>query len=795
MKPWMLSKRSCLWLRRVSRLRCDNGGEYIGENFQKYCRTKGIQVEYTVPHTPEQNGVSERFNRTIMDKARSMIEDSGMSKVMCCEAVLTAVYLINRSPTAALTGNQTPYEMWHGQKPDVSKLRIFGSKAFCCVPKAKRKKLDSRSQECHLVGYGVNGYRVWDGRRVFLARDVVIEESPLAEQVRGVEEEREEDSMNRRQLAGPVSFDSAEESDHPGAAEAGGGEEDGAVGGEAVNDEEDVEGDTDELPEASGAVRRSERVRKPPSKLKDYICVAFALNAESYVEDIADIDDLKRMEDWPDWKRAIEEELGSLAENDTWQLVDLPQGRRAIDCKWVFRLKLNSDGSIQKRKARLVAKGFSQRYGFDFSETYAPVAKMSTVRTMLALANHHDLVVHQMDVKSAFLHGRLTEDIYMRQPRGFEEGNQVCKLNKSIYGLKQASKAWNDRFNQFAAQIGFHRCEEDACLYVRNGKSGPVYLLLYVDDILILSKSLREVQIVKELLKHEFKMVDLGDAEMFLGLKIERNAAKGVIKLSQPGYAEAVLKRFGMDQCKPASTPIEANLQLKRAELPANLDKPYRELIGCLTYLVVTSRPDLSAAVSYFSQFQSNPTEDHWVHAKRMLRYLRGTTSHGLVYRKSEATVGQIVGFADANWATDINDRHSVSGYAFKVYGATTAWSTKKQRTVALSSTEAECSALADCVCEALWFRKLFNELNLLEHQPSVIFEDNQSTIAISESDAPSKRLKHTAVKIQFIKEAVQTGKVVVRYIPTGDQPADVLTKGLVPALFNKHCSNLGLQP
>lgn len=773
---------------RISRLRCDNGGEYIGGEFQQYCRGKGIQLEYTVPYTPEQNGVSERLNRTIMDKARAMIEDSEMSKEMWNEAVLTAVYLINRSPTAALTENQTSYERWHGQKPDVAKLRIFGSKAFCLIPKVKRKKLDSRSQLCHLVGYGVNGYRVWDGYKIFLVRDAVIEESPLVEEVRGVDAE-EEDSYGHRQLAGPLSMEPAAE-EHGGVnADCSGSRNDG--------DDADFVGDDTraaDQPDETDHLRRSRRARNPPARLKDYICVAFALNAETYVEDIASIDDLKKMDDWPDWKLAIEEELSSLAENNTWRLVDIPEGRRPIDCKWVFRLKLNPDGSIQKRKARLVAKGFSQRYGFDYSETYAPVAKMSTVRTMLALANQHSLVVHQMDVKAAFLNGELIEDIYMRQPRGFEEGDQVCKLNKSIYGLKQASKSWNDRFNKFAAEIGFHRCDEDPCLYVRNGKSGPVYICLYVVDILIISKCLREVQTVKRMLKQEFKMVDLGEAEMFLGLKIERNSTDGVMKLSQPGYTEAVLRRFGMSACKPASTPMEANLKLRKEKAEVNLEQPYRELIGCLTYLVVTSRPELSAAVSYFSQFQCNPTQEHWTHVKRILRYLRGTTNHGLVYRRAESTVGQLEGFADANWATDVNDRHSVSGYLLQVHGSTTAWSTKKQRTVALSSTEAECSALADCVCEVLWFRKLFGELGILEPKPTDILKDNQSTIAIAESSAPSKRLKHTEVKIEFIRECVQSGKIAVKYIPTESQPADMLTKGLSPALFNKHCLKLGLQ-
>lgn len=288
-------------------------------------------------------------------------------------------------------------------------------------------------------------------------------------------------------------------------------------------------------------------------------------------------------------------------------------------------------------------------------------------------------------------------------------------------------------------------------------------------------------------------MVDMGEAKMFLGITIERNISEGTMKLSQPGYAEAVLRRFGMDSCKPASTPMCANLQLQRPEEDQKLGKPYRELIGCLTYLMVTSRPDLSSAVSYFSQFQCNPSQEHWSHLKRILRYVRGTTQLGLMYRRQEQTE-QIVGFADANWATDQGDRHSVSGYVFQVYGATTSWSTRKQRTIALSSTESECSALSDCICEALWIVKLFQELGVRDQRPVVIFEDNQSAIAIAESEAPSLKLKHSDVKLQFIKECVANGKICVKYRASGDQPADLMTKGLPLASFKKHCCTLGVQ-
>lgn len=676
--------------------------------------------------------------------------------------------------------------MWYGHKPDVSKLRIFGSKAFCLVPKEKRNKLDSRSKICHFVGYGVNGYRLWDGRKIVVARDVVVEEVAWQQSNggRSCTSNSEQQSVDCRRLAGPFGEVQARV------------QEPEVLQPDPQAEIEEEEALVDPMVDQEAeATRRSQRTRKPPARLNDYLCVvAYALNTECFVEDVPEsIEELQKLEDWPEWKVAVKEELRSLAENDTWELVDLPKGRKVVDNKWVFRLKLNPDGTIQRRKARLVAKGFTQRYGFDYHETYSPVVKMSTVRMMLAFANQHNYAVHQMDVTAAFLNGTLSEDVYMRQPRGFEEGDKVCKLRKSLYGLKQASKSWNDRFNVFAERIGFRRSEEDTCLYVRNGKAGPVYLLLYVDDVLIITKDVQEIEVVKRLLQQEFKMQDLGEAEMFLGLRIERDMAAGTMKLSQQGYVEAVLKRFGMELCKPASTPMEAGLQLPKGSESGHLDKPYRELIGCLTYLMTTCRPDLSAAVAYFSQYQCNPTDEHWIHSKRILRYLSGTKSRGLVYKRMDVIDRQIVGFADANWATDVNDRRSVSGYLFRIYDATTSWTTRKQRTIALSSTEAECSALADCICEAIWICKLFEELKIRDQNPVEIYEDNQSAIAIAESEAPSKKLKHTAVKLEFIKECVAEQKVSVKYLPTGDQPADMLTKGLSPVAFKKHCINLGI--
>lgn len=692
---------------RIARLRSDNGGEYINANFIKYCEDAGIVMEPTVPYTPQQNGVAERMNRTIMERARSMLDDAGFKRSMWSEAVLTAVHLINRSPTAALDENKTPYEMWFGHKPNVSGLRVFGSKAYCHVPKEKRTKLDAKSQVCYLVGYGINGYRVWDPvrRKIVIARDVVIDELRAKRRVEVYtndhlvsdwpvtldEEPEQRNEASRNQNSEPAIDES----------------EDEAAGGCDTSIEEFGSAEDDEVP-----VRRTGRLRKQPARFSDYeVCIAFALNAENYVEALPDdINELRKRDDWPEWKRAIDDEMRALEKNNTWDIVDLPAGARPVPCKWVFKIKYNDNGSIDRHKARLVAKGCSQRQGYDYQETYAPVVRMTTVRTLLSVAVQRNLHLHQMDVRTAFLNGKLSETVYMRQPPGFERGNKVCKLNKSLYGLKQAPRSWNERFNSFILKLGFQRSQYDSCLYTRKVNGVWMYLVLYVDDIVLASSSLEEIRNIKQRLANEFEMDDMQEMKNFLGMRIQYNMEKGTLLLNQTKYISALLKRFGMDGCKPASTPLDANLKLERKKDGDEATQyPYRELVGCLTYLMLSTRPDISIAVNTMSRFQSGATDVHWSHLKRVLRYLQGTKHLSLEYRR-DACADPLIGFADADWGSDMNDRRSTSGYVFQVYGNTVSWTTRKQATISLSSTEAEYVSLSQSSCEAIWLRNLLTD-------------------------------------------------------------------------------------
>ncbi|KXJ62357.1 hypothetical protein RP20_CCG018720 [Aedes albopictus] len=297
---------------------------------------------------------------------------------------------------------------------------------------------------------------------------------------------------------------------------------------------------------------------------------------------------------------------------------------------------------------------------------------------------------------------------------------------------------------------------------------------------------------VKELLSREFEMTDMGDIKSFLGMRIDYDLEGGVMRISQQQYHEDVLRRFEMSDCKPISTPLEHRLKLPKGIEEKRITKPYRELVGCLTYAAMTTRPDLAAAVNFLSQFQSCPNEIHWVHLRRVLRYLKGTVTVGLVYRRgSDAAAVEV--YSDADWANDQFDRRSVSGCIFQVFGATVGWITRKQQTVSLSSTEAELTALCTAACHEMWLIRLLEDLWWKPKEATTFYEDNQSAMRITENSKDFGRLKHVDVKFHFLRDLVKQGRIRLQFLPSSDQPADMMTKGLPGPAFQRHRAAIGL--
>ncbi|KAK9924142.1 hypothetical protein M0R45_032529 [Rubus argutus] len=454
-----------------------------------------------------------------------------------------------------------------------------------------------------------------------------------------------------------------------------------------------------------------------------------------------------------EWTKAMNEELEALQRNATWELVPMPAGKKTVGCRWVFTVKLKADGTIDRFKARLVAKGYTQRYGIDYEETFAPVAKINTVRILISLAANKDWPLHQFDVKNAFLNGNLEEEVYMDVPPGVKNNpgdvGKVCKLKKSLYGLKQSPRAWFGRFSKSMKVFGYKQSNSDHTLFIKRKNGKITALIVYVDDMIVTGDDLKEMNELQKYLSTEFEMKDLGQLKYFLGIEVARS--KRGISLSQRKYVLDLLAETGMLDCKPIETPIEMNHRLGIYPDQVLTDKGrYQRLVGRLIYLSHT-RPDIAYAVSVVSQFMHCPSEEHMDAVFRILRYLKMAPGRGLLFGKNDEL--EVIGYTDADWAGDKTDRRSTSGYFTFVGGNLVTWRSKKQKVVARSSAEAEFRSMAHGVCEMLWIRNVLKELGYKLKKSMDLHCDNTAAIAIAHNPAQHDRTKHVEIDRHFIKE------------------------------------------
>ncbi|GJT64249.1 RNA-directed DNA polymerase, eukaryota [Tanacetum coccineum] len=495
----------------------------------------------------------------------------------------------------------------------------------------------------------------------------------------------------------------------------------------------------------------------------------------------------------PQWMAAMHDEMEALKQNCTWTLVPRPSASNIVGSKWVYRIKYHADGSVERFKARVVAQGFTQIPGLDYSHTFSPVVKASTVRIVLSLAVLHRWRLHQLDVKNAFLHGHLNETVYMEQPPGFIDPqfpNHVCKLSKALYGLKQAPRAWFHRLSSFLLAHGFVCSRADTSLFVFTKDSCIMYLLVYVDDLILTGNNESLLTSFTTRLNQEFAIKDLGDLSYFLGLEV--SYTNDGLFLSQAKYATDVLTRAALLDSKPVSTPLAANeVFVTGGSLFAN-PTLYRSLVGALQYLTIT-RPDLSYAVNQASQFLHAPTDAHFQSVKRILRYVKGTITYGLIFRRPHSN--SILGYSDADWARCIETRRSTYGYSIFLGGNLVSWSAKKQPTVSRSSCESEYRAMANTAAEIIWITHLLRELHALPPDRPTLLCDNKSALFMSQNPVSHKRAKHIDLDYHFVRELVASGKLYTKFIPTKLQVADIFTKSLPRPQFEYFRSLLRLGP
>jgi len=809
--------------KRILYLQTDNGKEYRNEAFDAFLRENGISRRLTVTHTPEQNGVAERRNRTLLDMTRCLLMQSQLPESFWGEAINTANYIRNRCPSKSLKG-RTAFERWTGSIPDVSHFEPFGTKVYTLNRDPTKGKLDSRSVKGILVGYSEEskGFRIWlpDKKRVDVARDVrFVKNHGDQPRLRTYDDIllKEDDKDEEREENEVIFFPSTHTNIDISGDEAAQSESDSDESQHEIEPEEHNARDEQRRGPGRPKILRT-GLRGRPRKQYHIQDAANLAEEELFLAEISLVDAM-RGEQSGEWIQAITTEMKSILKNETWTITDRPADRNIIGSRIVLRNKYKQDGTIERRKARIVAKGFAQRPGIDFKESFAPVARLGSIRAIIALAAEKEMKVHHFDVATAFLNGKLDEEVYMEIPeyttealreivstkhtddvirrkaskmlKQLEGGDKVCLLKKAIYGLRQAGRCWNDRIDKEVREFGARKSTADSCVYIKGNGDDLMIIALYVDDILVASKSEKQISNFGRFLASKFELTCLGKIKHCLGM--EFLSKNGEISIKQSGYIRDILERFGMAESKKVSTPLEPGINLMKSEGESNSEErsiPYRELIGALMYWSVCTRPDISYAVSYLSQFSNRYKREHWIAAKRVLRYLSGTQELGLTYKK---TGKSILGFVDADWANCPNDRKSYTGYAFILGGCPISWESRKQRTVALSSTEAEYMALSEASKEGVYLRHFLSDLGFESLTQVCIKCDNNGARKLAENPVFHGRSKHIDVRHHFVREVLKNEELVIEYASTNEMAADILTKGVSKQKHMKCLELLGI--
>nr|KYP70921.1 Retrovirus-related Pol polyprotein from transposon TNT 1-94 [Cajanus cajan] len=783
---------------RVKVIRTDNGAEFSMNN---YFDSKGIIHQTTCIETPEQNRIVERKHQHLLNVTRALLFQSNLPPTFWNFALMHATYIINCIPTPFLQ-HTSPFENLNGKPCDITTLRVFGCLCYVSTLKAHRTKLDPRASPCVFLGFQphTKGYLTFNlnTRSIEVSRNVVFYENHFPYFTQDTQSASSTPSLPTPFTSNPMihdyNFYPPSPSSHPPHSLS-----------------------SPESPTSSPIPSRPTRSRHPPSYLRDYhmtftstgpssspgirypldSVISYNRLSHPFRHFIMSISLLTEPKSYAEasksdcWIKAMTDEITALEANNTWTVTSLPPHKTAIGCKWIYKVKHHADGSVERHKARLVAKGYTQLEGLDFLDTFAPVAKLTTVHLLLSLAAIHNWFLKQLDINNAFLHGDLNEEVYMHLPPGLTTTTpgQVCKLNRSLYGLKQASRQWYARLSTFIMQQGFHHSSADHSLFLKFTNSACTALLVYVDDIVLAGNDLTEIHQITALLHKTFKIKDLGDLTYFLGLEVARNSIE--IHLCQRKYTLDILSDTGMLACCPSSTLMDYKAALSSdTGTPLTDPSAYRQLIGRLIYLTNT-HPDITHAVQHLSQFASKPTTYHQHAAFRILRYLKQAPGRGIFLSANSSL--QLKSFSDSDWAGCMDTRRSITGFAVYLGHSLISWKSKKQATVSRSSSEAEYRALASTSCEIQWLTYLLEDFRLQFIRPALLYCDNQSVLQIACNQVFHERTKHIEIDCHLVREKVSNGLLKLLPVSSSAQLADIYTKALSPSRFNELNSKLGM--
>ena len=842
--------------KRIKELQADGGGVYIEGAFQSYLASRGIKFLKTNRDEPSQNGISERVGGTIVDAGMSMLkhahhqpESDWPYAIECAEDVY------NLLPKEGL-GGRSPSEMDTGTKSDLSSLRTFGCDALVRVPDKKKRNGADKAELCSFLGY-VKGskpgwrFRTKDSRTIITSGDATFfegdwlpqgiqrltntldapkhvrwttdeetteEESSDSDDSDG-DEDSDEDVNNEQDdiliqddephNEGPSHDDDSspesEDEDHHDGPKSPTGPDNSSLCGYWAPDREN--------PQRWQPSKAQRSRRKTTNYNRNYSAQLMMTTDEEgdttmpltatdhdevdFTETPLTLEKAMRGDNAAQWKAAMAAEMESHKTNGTWEsevTTRLPPGKKCVGTKWIFKVKRDERGNVERYKARLVALGYRQRKGHDYTETFAPVLQTSLLRSLLALSAEEDWEVEHVDVKTAFLYGDIDVEMYVKLPNGL-----MHRLTKGLYGIKQAGRLWNKKLNETLLSLGFKRCDSDPCCYTMDKSLTPLILIVHVDDCLIFGPDKDQISRLKHDLGLKFSIKDLGAVKHALGWEIRRDRKKRMLTISQQQYTLDVLKRFGMSKEKPASTPACPNTTYSKAQSPSTDEGtkametiPYLKVLGSLLYLAVCTRPDIAYAVSELSKFASNPGMEHWNGLKRVMQYLIGTTGLGPSYGHRPQGK-ELHGFADASYGRCMDSRRSRYGGVYLINNGPVDWKSKMTQIVALSSMEAEYIGACEFTRVGVWLRRCLDELGFIQDQATKLGCDNKSAITFANEAMIQNRSKHIDTRYHYIREKIADKSISIFYQPTNEMPADMLTKPLQVGPFNKCRTAMGI--
>jgi hypothetical protein len=796
----------------------DNGTEFINADLQNFFKARGITFYSSVPYTHQQNGVAEREIRTITEGARAMLYAAKLPKRLWSVAIKTMAYLRNRSPTRANDG-RTPIEILTGGKPDLAHLRIFGSPVSVAIPAEKRQKWDSRSRMGYMVGYEPyeTGYLIWYPRtnRIEKARDVIFHEDAIAPAVPKLYDDEE--------LVEDISKPPTDEKEpltpsKPPEPQLKPTEQPRLTiripprSARDVKPQEELPPRREDtklvsyVPDLPRGVTRSGKQREEgqahlaiEEETLNYIALsAVAENPTTIQEALA-----LPGEEGEAWEEARQAEWQNMLDHDVFGApAEPPQGTKVLRMGTAIKTS-RRDGEIKKRKVRIVAKGYSQIPGLHFNETYAPVMRWESFRLILALGAISGKKIRQFDVKSAYLHGTMKEEVWVEQPEGFEipgKEHLALPLQRALYGTKQGGNEWRKTLYEFMTLNLRWICQDyDTAVFAKMWNDDTWAVVgFWVDDATSTGTERRLLEL-EDAFKERFEISSEGEAEWVLGANIQQNAKSKSVVISQKEYIENIAAKFNVQNSKPLKSPLPQGIDFSAigrhetdVESQDTADLPYREIIGSLMFAATVSRPDIAYSVNKLAQYSNNPTPAQWNLAKRVLQYLYSTRDWGLHLGGNQLCLHA---YSDADFAADTDDRRSTGGYAVFLGSGAISWSSKKQTVVALSSTESEYIALSEVSREVLWTRHFLEEIDIVYDEPTTIFEDNQGTIAFATNQKSLRRMKHIDVKFHFIRNLIEEGVIRLQYRRTTEMVADIFTKALPPSTHDQHARSLGVYP